>query len=181
MNPSRAAARALNRVLLAGLVLTGPALAKTGDAELPIEIKSEHSGIDNKTGYVVYTGKVLIVQGSRKVRANKVTLVRDANNELDTVIAEGDPAIFNQLSDKNEAFEGAAKRIDYQADKERVIFQDEVKLNQDGNTTTANRVVYDSAAGTVQSTGTAESLVHSIIQPRKKKVPTPASDDGKTP
>lgn len=181
MNPSRAAARVLNRLLLASLLLTGQALAKTGDGELPIEIKSEHSGIDNKTGYVVYTGQVVIIQGTRKIRAEKVTLVRDANNELDKVIAEGNPAIFNQLSDKNEAFEGAAKRIDYRADKETVIFQDEVKLNQDGNTTTANRVVYDSAAGTVQSTAAEGGVVHSIILPRKKQDGAATSDDGKTP
>ncbi|MBI2381565.1 MAG: lipopolysaccharide transport periplasmic protein LptA [Gammaproteobacteria bacterium] len=171
MNPLPAAPRPAARLALAAaLLLVGAVQAKTGDSEQAINVTAQRSEIDNKTGTVIYSGAVTITQGSLNLKAARVTLYRNAENELDRLVAEGEPAVYHQLTDQGEPVEGRAKRIEYHTATEVVVFLSEVKLTQaGGNTTEAERVEYHSAKNTAQATAAEGGVVTTVIQPRKKK------------
>lgn len=176
MKASRTAALiALNLVLCAGL-----AQGKTGDNEQPVNVVATRSDVDNKTGNVIYTGNVVITQGSLKLQADKVTLYRSKDgSELERMVADGHPAIYNQLTDKNEPVEGRARQIDYATASGIVVFLTEVKLTQGGgDTMEANRVEYDTNKNTVQATATEGGRVTSVYLPRKKgETPKPETEN----
>lgn len=180
MNPSRAASLRARDAVLAlavGLALAGPAAGKTGDAEQPIRITAAHQDMDDQSGAVLYSGKVEITQGSLKLTGERVTVYRRASGELDRLVAEGKPAVYRQLTDRDEPVEGRALRIEYSDETGLVVFLHEVKLVQEGgDTMAAERVEYHSGKNTVQSSGGKNGLVETVIQPRKKKVEAPSTD-----
>lgn len=172
MKPSRSA-------LLLALSLLGadPAVAKTADREQPVNVVAKRSDVDNKTGNVVYTGQVVITQGTLKIRADKVTLFRNKAGELDKVVAEGAPAHYDQLTDKDEPVQGQARRIEYTTSKEQVLFLTEVTLTQaGGDTMKADRVEYDTVKSTVQATASEGGVVTSVFLPSKKNDAKPAPE-----
>jgi lipopolysaccharide export system protein LptA len=82
-------------LLLAALAL--PALALDSDRSKPLELSAEHAEMNNATGVSVYTGDVVLTQGTMRITADKMTVYTTAGGDLARVIAEGKNATFRQL------------------------------------------------------------------------------------
>jgi lipopolysaccharide export system protein LptA len=137
--------------LILGLAwaVAGPAWALSSDREQPIELEADSARIDERTGVSIYTGNVKLIQGSRRLDAERLTVERTV--EGDRLIAEGRPATFSQQpDDKPEPFEGRALNIDYHTGKDRVILTGEAEVWQGGNRFASERIVYDVASDTVR-------------------------------
>lgn len=168
-------AKPLAASLLLGLSLAA-ADAKTGDSDQPVNVAAQHSRVDNKTGNVVYTGNVVITQGSLQIKADTVTLLRNKDGDLNKMIAEGKPAEYHQLTDKNEPVTGTALRIEYDTADEIALFLNNVKLiQQGGDTVNADRVEYHAQTSVANATANDGKRVITVIQPRKKKTDAEAT------
>jgi lipopolysaccharide export system protein LptA len=111
---------------------------------------------DEKAGYTVYSGDVVLTQGSLRIDADRLTIFHD-REAADRVIAEGRPARMQQQPEIDQALVTArAGRIVYLKSTERVLLQEAAIIEQDGATVTGDsieyfmaeqRVMADAAAG----------------------------------
>jgi lipopolysaccharide export system protein LptA len=103
---------ALALVMMAGQ----PVLAERADRGKPMEIDAGRADVNRKTMVVTYSGSVTIRQGSLSIVAERIELREHADGRRTAIAlgAGGKPATYRQKSDgRNEFFEGAAERIEY--------------------------------------------------------------------
>lgn len=99
-------------ILLAGLILSTPALALRSDREQPINIVADTSEVDAKTGYTRITGGVVITQGSLLVNADEARVYVN-EGKVNRVELDGGPATWQQNLESGERMNARASHIDY--------------------------------------------------------------------
>jgi lipopolysaccharide export system protein LptA len=158
--------------MLLAILLTTPLQvhALSSDRDQPMSVEADRANIDNKNEISIYLGNVIVVQGSMRITADKLT-VHSRNKAVEKVIAEGEPATFKQRPDGKELdVKGKALRIEYYADTDNAIFIEQAVLEQEGNTFRSNRIVYDLTKDLVDAgTPSGGDRVKIILQPREKQ------------
>lgn len=177
--------------LLAG-VLAGlaPALgALSTDKDQPIEVEADTAELDDLNNKSVYTGNVVLTQGSIRMTGDKMTVYNTEDDELDTLIMQGNPATYRQLPDNSEVYDEAeAGTIEYYELQNLVILIEDAEVRQEGFQMTGNRIVYDTELSRVKGESQADSAsgqgetggqdrVRVILNKKEEAEDTPASDD----
>ncbi|WP_040261796.1 lipopolysaccharide transport periplasmic protein LptA [Pseudomonas massiliensis] len=152
------------------------ALALPTDRNQPIHIQSDDAQLDDKQGVAVYTGDVVITQGSMKITGNKVTVTRAANGDVDVFTAVGNLAYYEQKPAVDKPIVQAyAVTIQYFASQDRIVLIDKAKVINDGNTSEGEKIVYDTVRQVVnagRATGSKLTAprprIDMVIQPKKK-------------
>jgi lipopolysaccharide export system protein LptA len=117
-----------------GLLAAAPAWALKTDKNQPINVRADHGDFrsdpkNNNNGTGIYTGHVIITQGSIVLTADKAVL-HVVNNELDSADVNGDPATFVQQPDEGQPMHGEAQEITYDAGKNEIVLITNAKLTQ---------------------------------------------------
>jgi len=125
---------ALLLVCLCGVLAAAPAWALKTDKSQPINIHADHADFksdpkNSSNGTGIYTGHVVITQGSIVLHGDKAIL-RIVNNDLSTADVTGDPATFVQQPDTGEPMHGEALEITYDAAKNEIVLITNAKLTQ---------------------------------------------------
>jgi len=167
--------------ICAGLFFTVSAWALSTDKDQPIEIEANSADLDDEKGVTIYRGNVILTQGSVRMTGDTMT-VYFTNDELDTLIMEGQPARYKQLPDGSKIYDEAeALRMEYYELKNMIILIDKASFKQEGLSFSGNRIEYDTehsrvkAKGSVKqqsgssSSGSSGERVKIILKPRKKK------------
>lgn len=146
-------------LLLCGL-LAASAYALKSDKSKPINIQADHADFradpkDSSIGTGIYTGHVVITQGSIMLTADKAIL-HVVNNELDTADITGGPAAFQQQPDTGGMIHGYAMEITYDASKNQIDLITNARMTQavnqlSGTTHAAPPAVSVRAPGTVST------------------------------
>jgi lipopolysaccharide export system protein LptA len=128
------------------LALAPAARALKSDADKPVEISADRldhtgSGKDN-TATSVYTGHVVITQGSIRITADKATLHLE-NGKLVKAFLVGSPATFRQKRADGEPIRGHADTIHYDTQAHAVVLIDDAKVHQGDELVTAKYIRYD--------------------------------------
>ena len=152
--------------------VAGQSHALPDDRNQPIHISSDTAEIDDRTGRSVYRGKVLMSQGSIKLKADQVTIIND-DNGISKLIAIGIPAHFQQLPELDKSITHAfGNRIEYFVADERIELIKQAKLEQEQNVFTGERIDYDmknrvvnAYADKVTNPSKDKPRVNLIIQP----------------
>lgn len=119
---------------LCGLLATGRAWALKTDKSQPINVHSDNADFkaDSKNtgdGTAIYTGHVIITQGSIVMHGDKAVL-RIVGNDLSTADVTGNPVTFEQHPDQGEPMYGEAQELTYDAAKNEITFITNAKLSQ---------------------------------------------------
>lgn len=129
----RAGRRAL-RVLLA-LGSASAALQTSGlpeDRRQAIEITAEQAVRDEKVGYTVYSGDVILQQGSLHIEADRLTVFHHGETP-ERIVALGEPATMTQQPEIDAGLVSAsAREIVYEQSRERVVLRKTASIEQDG-------------------------------------------------
>ena len=157
MSPRNPSPRAV--LLLCGLLAAGGACALKSDRNKPINIQADHADFradpkNNSNGTGIYTGHVVITQGSIMLTADKAIL-HVVNNELDTADITGNPATFQQQPDTGAVIHGYALEITYVASKNQIDLITNARLIQPVNQ--ANGVILAASTNVSPSTATARA------------------------
>ena len=121
-------------LLLFGCIAAGDAYALKSDKSQPINIKADHADFradpkNNSNGTGIYTGHVVITQGSIMMTADKAIL-HVVNSELDTADITGNPAAFQQQPDNGQMIHGMALEITYDASKNQIDLITNARMTQ---------------------------------------------------
>ena len=152
-------------------VFSPMASALEGDSSEPISIESNSGFFDDKQGVSIYTGKVVVIQGSMRLDADEVVVYME-NREIQKLVATGTPVKFKQTPDADkEDVHGNALTTEYYPETKLLIMIEEAVVWQGKNSTASERIEYDRISEVVKAgdTGSDNKRVHVILQPKKEE------------
>lgn len=159
-------------LVAACLALVAPtALAFDMESDQPIRVNADSARLDDGQGIATYTGAVEMTQGQTNLTADKVVLYRDETG-VSRIEATGQPAHYRQPATEGQGETDArALTITWSAAENRVTFEREAVIEQDGNLFRGDVIHYDSAERVVTAEGAADAgegsgRVEMVIQPR---------------
>lgn len=165
-NPANFAARLAFAGALLGTLFCVPAWALRSDAEQPIHIEGDDAQIDQSNETIVYTGDVQVVQGTLRVKGDRL-IVKINGDQVERITTIGSPARYaQQLEDDQGAVEAQAEKIIYHTSAERVYLNGSATLVQKGNELRGESIRYDIVNGKVDaSAGTNSGRVRMQLDP----------------
>src|SRR5690606_10716461 len=126
------------------------------DKDQPIEIEANAAELDAQKGITIYTGNVVVTQGSIRMTGDKMTAYYTGENDLDTVIMVGRPATYRQLPDNSEINDEAeALRMDFYTCKSLIGLSDNALVKREDERFSGNRIEYDTLNSKVWARGTS--------------------------
>lgn len=153
-------------------VTTQAAQALPTDKEQSIKISSESAAIDSKLGVTTLSGSVKLIQGTLEINADKVTLRYDKNQKLESLVAEGSPARYEQQPALDKAvIHAEANSIIYVVSKDHLTLDKNAFVEQNGATTRGGKIEYNITSGTVNASGAGNESgrVEFVIPPQTNK------------
>ena len=173
--------------LMLALALSFPARAEKADRNKPTEIEADQMVADDVKQITVFTGNVVMTQGSRVGKAAKVVMVQDPEGYQYTTLyaAPGQLASIREKRDGGPDLwvEGYGERIAYDNKTETIQFFVRANLKQlEGKKVTddirGEYISYDSKSEfyQVHNTSAGKSApgagrVKAVIEPREKGAP----------
>ncbi|AMX02029.1 lipopolysaccharide transport periplasmic protein LptA [Microbulbifer thermotolerans] len=159
--------------LIAAIALLLPGtrgLALPQDREQPIKVQAKKLEANRGKNLSVYSGDVVITQGSLQIRADRVEVHGNATGEISRVIATGRPAHFQQqMVQSQNPVKARARRIEFTVSTDELHLIGDAHVNRDGNTLTAEKIDYDLKSEEMQAQGqSGDGRVEMIWKPEKK-------------
>lgn len=153
---------------MSAVLTVGSAYARESDFTKPIFINADRTEYDEKTGVQIWSGNVVMSQGTMEINADRITItLRD--NKLSRVEGTGSPIQFQQENEAGELVKGNANTIDYNADTNSLILGGSATLTQPGQRLKSERIVFDINRQKVSAEGGDNGRVSIQIQPPEPK------------
>lgn len=152
--------------------------AEKADREKPIELESDTMTSDDSKNTSIYTGNVILTQGTLLIKADELT-IREDNQGFQHSTSTGNPTSFKQKREgKNEYIEGSAQRIEYDGRMDKVHLYSKAWVKKGEDVVYGDYIMYDANAefakamsgNTKNKAGETVpgSRTRAIIQPKKK-------------
>lgn len=158
-------------LLACALCAAASAWALKSDQHQPIDIQADHgdfqgdSSTNNGTG--VYTGHVVITQGSIRITADKAIL-HMLNGAIQTADITGTPATFQQQPDIGALVHGTANEITYDQNTNEADLIGNAHLLQGGRLFTAQAIYYNISSEHVTANGGNNGgRIHITLPPKQ--------------
>lgn len=172
MKPSVKLLAALPIFLLASSANTTFALPNDSQQAAVISANSLESDI--KKGINIYTGNVVIVQGSLRIAAERVEIFTNKDNEIERILAtsKGSLSQFQQRPSIDKPLvKATSKTIDYKAKKNLIHLIDQAVFEQVGATKlTGDKINYDIATSFARASGDQtngkKNRIQMVIHPK---------------
>lgn len=167
-------------VVLPAFVFSVSVSALSTDRDQPAEIEADDIEFDFRKGTRTYLDNVLVVQGTLRLKADKVIAIYN-DKDLDTATAWGSLARFKQRPDgKEDDVEGWAKKIIVNQKANTLTLIGKAALKQGPDTARGDTIVYNMATDTLSLKGGAKASAagKSGAGAPKRKMADPFADDG---
>jgi lipopolysaccharide export system protein LptA len=169
MPPARKAGALLAALWLALAAQTAAALPD--DRQQAIEIQSREAIREEAKGLTIYSGDVVIKQGTIEIAADKVT-VETQNNTVVRIVCVGKPARYQQQPESDKALVVAqGNTIRYDLETDIVLLLENASLIQEEATLTGERIEYDLKQAVIRAKGGSESgkeRIRMVIPPSQQ-------------
>ena len=157
--------------LLCAALAISSAFALSSDKNQPMDIQSDHGEWRNNTktniGTGIYTGHVLITQGSIRITADRA-VVHTRNGQLLAADITGKPATFQQQPDQGELMHGTADKIHYNANNDMVDLIGHAYMQQGVREMTADVIHYNTETEHAIASGSKQGgRVHITVPPKQ--------------
>ena len=145
----------LSHLLLSFILFFMPVslMALSSDRDQPINLEADSADIDDIKGISIYTGNVILTQGSMIIKSHKLTLYTDKNNELEKAVAVGTKkklATFKQRPEgKDKDLRARAITMIYYLNQDKIHLLKQAYVWQAGDTFSGDKIIYDTKNETV--------------------------------
>lgn len=140
------------------------AYALKGDTDQPIDISSGSQSLDMENNIVVLTDNVVITQGSIKINAAKVTIIRQEGKK-EKIEASGSPVTFQQTLDNGKPVNGKASAVNYDLNAEFLTLIGNAELKQLDSAIKAEKITYDVKKQQLKATSGGKGRVKTVLIP----------------
>lgn len=153
-----------------------PAWALKSDSKQPINLEADSADIDDAKKTSVFTGSVVMTQGSIRITGDYLKIVQKAGKSGgDSYWVRGNPAHFQQEVEgkPGEFVRGHASQIQYYSDSEFLHLIDNAHITQEGDTVNTDQITYDKLRSLIKGGAAAKGKerVRMVIQPKKDETP----------
>lgn len=149
------------------LLLSSVAMSLTSDREQPINIEADTLEIDDSRHISIYQGNVDMRQGSLHIRAERIILHFDQNNNLQWLEISGSPAAFSLLNDNRQPMSGEARNIDYHQDKSLMKMRGDAVYRNDQDSIESDSITVNLDTDALQAGDQGgNGRVRMLIQPK---------------
>lgn len=166
-------------VFFLGVLSAGSVLAERADSDKPVHLEADRATVENtgrsnaKDRISVFTGNVVLTQGTLVIRSDKMVVNEDANG-FKNMTAYGNLARFRQKRDgMNEYIEGWGERMEYDSEADKVELFDQARLKRGLDEVHGDYISYNATTEFFQVNkgvkAKSDSRVRAVIQPKKKK------------
>ncbi len=118
------------------------AYALEGDSKQPINIESTTQDFDMIKNTISFNGNVIITQGSIKINADKVVVLRQEGKK-EIINAYGKPMRFHQILEGGKPIDGQGNTAHYDLGSEFLTLTGNAQLKQLDSFVKANKITYD--------------------------------------
>lgn len=130
------------------------ASALSTDKNQDIEIESNSVYLDDTKNHGIYTGNVVVLQGSIRITGDELTVYYTDDNELEKIIINGQPATFRQLPDNSSVYDEAEALImEYHENDSMIILSNKANVRQGDRRLIAEHIEYDTELSQVRAKG----------------------------
>ncbi|GIX31871.1 MAG: lipopolysaccharide export system protein LptA [Porticoccaceae bacterium] len=158
-------------LLLALLAAAGRPAALPEDRQAPIQIEAREAIREEALERTVYTGDVVITQGSIRIEAERVE-VHTRGRRVVAIVCTGSPASYRQIPEPGAApVVARARTIRYDLEAQRIVLEGDALLEQDGATLSGARITYDLRERVIRARGGEESgreRIRMVIPPERQ-------------
>lgn len=125
------------------LLVSQASFALKSDTSQPINVHSAQQDVDIQKNIVIFTGNVVVTQGSIKINADKVVITRpDGNQGKEVIEGYGNPATFYQMQDNGKPIRGNSLKMRYQVAEQQLILTGNAYVEQQNSHINANQITY---------------------------------------
>jgi lipopolysaccharide export system protein LptA len=128
--------------LASALLFSFSSVALESDYEQPIHVSSLTQHAKMKENTVVFAKEVLLTQGSIKITADKLTVIRGEQPNHEVMVASGDLATFYQTQDDGKPLEAQAKSIRYEVAKGKITLSGQAQVKQLDSQVNGSQIIY---------------------------------------
>ena len=156
------------------LLLSPSSWALASDREQPLEIAADAAELNEGEGFSIYTGNVIITQGTMVIEASSVNITFNENGIEKMLATDGlhdGLAYMRQQSEPTgdeqiDIMEAWGKSIDYQINAKYLTILGSAKLIQRGNQFSGQTILFDMPKNNVKATGGEGKRVKMIFLPK---------------
>lgn len=150
------------------LLLPLQLFALSSDGQQPIQVEADSLEMRDQENISIYTGNVLLNQGSLEFRCERLTLHFDDQNELSLMEMTGTPATFRQLDDEQQELNGQARQMQYRQSESILVLTGNARFSHKGDTVESNLIQINTETESIQA-GSSESddRVKMLILPKQ--------------
>lgn len=143
--------------------------AKKTDLSQEVTIKSNRQAGDLKNKVISYLENVSITQGSLKIKADLVQVLKQRSDNQDVYVAKGTPATFTQLLDDDSPIVLQANEIRYEPTKNTITIIGNAVLKQEGSEIRGSKITYNTITEQLEAESNNNDAVTTILSPKTKK------------
>jgi lipopolysaccharide export system protein LptA len=160
----------MRRTVLALLLLL-PVATPAADKDEPLHISAKHVELDERRGTAVYSGEVVVTQGSLVIEAERVEATAP-KRRAEVLRAFGAPARARaRLEGHAEDTRLEARRIEYRTGTRLLELTGDAVVEEGRDRFAAPIVRYDLANQSLQASGEKEGRVTAVFHPRPNDQP----------
>jgi lipopolysaccharide export system protein LptA len=158
---------------LCASLLTTTAYAEKADRDKPVNIEADTVTLDDVKKISVYSGNVILTQGTLMLRADRVQATQNATG-LDKISASGRPVSFRQKMDgSDDVIEGVSDRIEFDSVTNQIELIGQAQLQRGSDELRGAQISYNANTGFYKVVGqpNAESpsgRVRATIMPKPR-------------
>lgn len=173
--------RLISIVCLSGLFLAQPVAAERADRDKPVYLEADRATVEDvnrkeSSRVSIFTGNVILTQGTMRISADKVIMKEDLNG-FRQATAVGDLVSFRQKRDGlDEYVEGWSQRVEYDSKADKIELFRQARLKRGSDEVQGDYISYDMNSEFFQVIGSKErgdeagtdKRVRITIQPKNK-------------
>lgn len=137
------------------------------DYDQPINVSSVSQHAKMKSNTITFIDDVLLTQGTIKITANKLTVIRGKATNQEIMIAEGDVATFYQTQDDGKPFDAQANIIHYDVAQSKITLTGNAQVKQLDSQINGSKIVYflETEELIVESSQNGQERVKTVFLP----------------
>lgn len=164
-----------------GLLFAPPVIAEKADRNKPVHLEADRATVEDvnrkeDSRVSIFTGNVILTQGTMRITADKVIMKEDING-FKQATAIGDLVTFRQKRDGlDEYVEGWSERVEYDSKTDKIELFRQARLKRGSDEVQGDYISYEMSSEFFKVIGSTERGVETgpdkrvriTIQPKKK-------------
>lgn len=138
-----------------------------------IIIDANQQKLDLKNNTLTFLGKVEISQGSLKMTADKLEVIKNEseNNQQELLIATGQPTLYTQTLESGEVLTAQALEIRYLVAEKLLTLKGEAKITQKDSLVNGDKIEYDLTKQKLVASSNKQSgnKVRTVLTPKSEQ------------